>query len=170
MPLKSGKSQQTISHNIGQEVESGRPQKQAIAIALSQARKSGAHIPEPKWEGGYAEGGRVNLDHIKDEYRHMYEGGVVAPRYEEQEKSGQHHEMDESQPMPSMSEEREENLHMEPQEQSTLPEAGYDMDMTEGVGDEYTPSRDPEQADPLSKQEFARELRREKRRKMFRGE
>ena len=40
MPLKKGYSKRTISKNIATEIRAGRPQKQAIAIAFSVARKA----------------------------------------------------------------------------------------------------------------------------------
>ena len=46
MPLVKGKSQKAIKQNIETEMKVGKkPQKQAVAIALNVARKSGAKIP-----------------------------------------------------------------------------------------------------------------------------
>lgn len=48
MPLLPGK--ENIGRNIQTEEAAGRPRKQAIAIALDTARRSGADIPAPKKE------------------------------------------------------------------------------------------------------------------------
>lgn len=40
MPLKKGSSKKVISENIGELRRSGRPEKQSIAIAYSEAGKS----------------------------------------------------------------------------------------------------------------------------------
>jgi hypothetical protein len=44
MPLKGGK--RNIGKNIKTEMAHGKPKKQAVAIALNVARKSGAKIPK----------------------------------------------------------------------------------------------------------------------------
>lgn len=47
MPLKSGKSQKVISANVRELVHSGRPHKQAVAIAMSTAK-----MPKPTAKPG----------------------------------------------------------------------------------------------------------------------
>lgn len=40
MPLKQGYSKKSVSANIKAEIKAGKPQKQAVAIALDVARKA----------------------------------------------------------------------------------------------------------------------------------
>jgi len=47
MPLKKGSSRETVSENIKELIHSGRPQKQAVAIALSEARRSQGKPAKP---------------------------------------------------------------------------------------------------------------------------
>jgi hypothetical protein len=53
MPLVKGKSKKSIGKNISIEEKSGKPKKQAIAIALNVARKSGAKIPKKRGHNAY---------------------------------------------------------------------------------------------------------------------
>lgn len=48
MPLVKSKSKKAIGENIKREESSGKPKKQAVAIALNVARKAGAKIPKKK--------------------------------------------------------------------------------------------------------------------------
>ena len=48
MPLDKSKSKKAVSKNIKTEMAAGKPQKQAVAIALNVSRKSGAKIPKKK--------------------------------------------------------------------------------------------------------------------------
>ena len=40
MPLQKGSSKSVVSNNIKKERQAGRPEKQAVAIAMSMAGKS----------------------------------------------------------------------------------------------------------------------------------
>lgn len=46
MPLLPGKK--AIGANIKREIAAGKPRKQAVAVALNVARKSGAKIPRKR--------------------------------------------------------------------------------------------------------------------------
>lgn len=47
MPLKKGYSKKAVSSNIRTEMKAGKPQKQAIAIALSTAREAAMKAGKP---------------------------------------------------------------------------------------------------------------------------
>lgn len=47
MPLKMGYGKKSISGNIRSEMKAGKPQKQAVAIALSTAEKAAKRAGKP---------------------------------------------------------------------------------------------------------------------------
>jgi hypothetical protein len=47
MPLKKGYSRKAISQNVATEMHAGKPQKQAVAIALSTARRAARKAGKP---------------------------------------------------------------------------------------------------------------------------
>jgi hypothetical protein len=42
VPLEKGKSKEAFKHNVKAEIAAGKPQKQAVAIAYAQQRRSGS--------------------------------------------------------------------------------------------------------------------------------
>jgi uncharacterized protein DUF6496 len=53
MPLIKSGSKKAVGQNIKTEIAAGKPRKQAIAIALDVARRSGAKIPKKKGSKTY---------------------------------------------------------------------------------------------------------------------
>ena len=47
MPMAKGYSDKTVSKNIKMEMKSGKPQKQAVAMALGMASKSAKEAGKP---------------------------------------------------------------------------------------------------------------------------
>lgn len=52
MPLKQGYGKKTISQNIQTEMAAGKPQKQAVAIALNVAKKAQTHAGPKRYKKG----------------------------------------------------------------------------------------------------------------------
>lgn len=66
MPLIKGKSKKAFSHNVGVEMDAGKPRDQALAIAYSMKRK--------------AKGGMINADHkdmVKKIVQKLCSGGMA---------------------------------------------------------------------------------------------
>lgn len=89
MPLMHGKSKRAFGHNIRAELDAGKPQKQAVAIAYSEKRKAErAH----KAAGGCIGDGCNHPSHFADK-------GIKEPGMEEEgmkmAEGGEVHEMDE---------------------------------------------------------------------------
>jgi len=80
MPLFKGKSRKAFSHNVATEMEHGKPQAQALAIAYRMKRQKRAHGGEAMGTGSgfggrYAEGGNV----FSGKQRVDFETGINRP-------------------------------------------------------------------------------------------
>jgi hypothetical protein len=56
IPLKNGYSKASIGHNVAAEMKAGKPQKQAVAIALDTARRAAKAAGKPSKAPAAAKG------------------------------------------------------------------------------------------------------------------
>lgn len=73
MPLKKGRSKKVVSENISELMRSGRPQKQAIAIAMREAGMTKNKRPhgsgpfsDAEMAQGYKKGEKVSFEDLTD--------------------------------------------------------------------------------------------------------
>ncbi|HEY4153503.1 MAG TPA: hypothetical protein VGM38_09300 [Pseudolysinimonas sp.] len=71
MPLKSGSSREVVSANIKTEIAAGKPQKQAVAIALSKSR---GDCPQRDYHDACHRGDAIGMKRATDR---MMRGRVV---------------------------------------------------------------------------------------------
>lgn len=98
MPLVHGKSDKAFSENVSREMDAGKPQKQAVAIAYSVKREAShkkmGHGGEVDGcpdcmgmeEGGYVEGGEVQGPSDDEMYEHC--AGELMEALEKKDKRG----------------------------------------------------------------------------------
>lgn len=95
MPLEKGSSRETVSHNIKTEMEHGKPQKQAVAIALKEAGLSKYQDEE---EPDYKPVTQLTLADIQKKNREFWGVG----------------QMEESSQNPELAEAKKENIKKVP--------------------------------------------------------
>lgn len=78
MPLLEGSSREVVSHNIRELVHSGRPQKQAVAIALKKAGLS-------YYTSGSSLGRRSGVNFYRIGAESMSKSGPPLSEYERQD-------------------------------------------------------------------------------------
>lgn len=74
MPFDPGKSQEAFSRNVATEIEAGKPQKQAVAIAYSERERTSSHDDESATMGtlpgelpASGEEGSMDMKRTRDE-------------------------------------------------------------------------------------------------------
>jgi hypothetical protein len=89
MPLMKGSSRKAISHNIKVEMESGKPQKQAVAIALNESRSQHRHNAklQKRWHTDAEKDARYNHRRSQVAFRH---GKKIEGRFYKREERLDH--------------------------------------------------------------------------------